>query len=202
MRVESVIDSLLEKLIKYQATDCYILPKGDRYHILCRANQTMTHLANYPWQEGLQMIAYLKYEANMAVSEHRRPQSGALHLQKRNMQINLRFSSVGDFRGAESLVIRLIYPLDSQEYRMLNFKQWDQLSQMTKGQGLILFAGPMGSGKTTTMYHLVKKNCQNQVVLSIEDPVEIQEEDFIQLQVNPSAKMSYRSEERSVGKEC
>lgn len=192
MRVESVYDALLDKLIKYHATDCYILPKGNKYQILCRANQAMIHLANYSWQDGLQMIAYLKYQANMAVSEHRRPQSGALHLRERDMHINIRFSSVGDFRGAESLVIRLIYPLSSQEYRMLNFKQWDYLSQMTRGQGLILFAGPTGSGKTTTMYHLVKTTCRNQVVLSIEDPVEIQEEEFIQLQVNPTAKMSYQ----------
>lgn len=192
MEIRQLVQSLLTGLVKTHTTDCYILPQGSQYRILSRRDEKITHIGDYTGEKGQQLIAYLKYQANMAVSEHRRPQSGAIHWGYDEQLINLRLSTVGDFHGLESLVIRFIYPLETQFYRMLNFEQWRLLSQLIQGQGLILFAGPMGSGKTTTMYRLVKENCGNQVILTIEDPVEIEEKQFIQLQVNPLAQMGYQ----------
>ena len=137
------------------------------------------------------MMTYLKYQANMAVSEHRRPQSGAWRWQYRNQTINIRLSTVGDFRGYESMVLRFIYPLQSLSYQMLKPEQWGKLKQMASQAGLVLFAGPMGSGKTTTMYRLVREQYSQAIVLTIEDPVEVIEEHFIQLQVNSFAGMVY-----------
>lgn len=57
--------------------------------------------------------------------------------------------------------------------------------------GLIVFSGPMGSGKTTTMYNLARKLANEKHVMSIEDPIEIYEPNFLQLQVNNKAQMSY-----------
>lgn len=63
---------------------------------------------------------------------------------------------------------------------------------MASQAGLVLFAGPMGSGKTTTMYRLVREQYSQAIVLTIEDPVEVIEEHFIQLQVNSIAGMGYQ----------
>lgn len=142
-------------------------------------------------EEGTKLITYLKYRANMAVSEHRRPQVGAILWQANKQAINLRLSSVGDFKGNESLVIRFIYPLGQLESHQLISQQWTHLEQIINRRGLVLFSGPMGSGKTTTMYQLAQKCCQSQIVMTIEDPVEIQEPNFIQLQVNDRAQMDY-----------
>lgn len=192
MDIKHDIQSLLNSLVAVRATDCYLLPYQSHYRFLSRHDEAVYHVCDYSQDKGLQMIAYLKYQANMAVSEHRRPQSGALRLTISGLLINIRLSTVGDFHGAESLVMRLIYPLMSHTYRMIQSDQWSQLTSMIQGQGLILFAGPMGSGKTTTMYRLIKQTCTDKVVLSIEDPVEIEESSFIQLQVNSQAQMSYQ----------
>lgn len=129
----------------------------------------------------------------MAVSEHRRPQLGAFKFTYAHQKINLRLSSVGDYQGRESLVIRFIYPLNDIRFNFLVPHQWERLQQYRQQRGLILFAGPMGAGKTTTMYQLARQLLPKQIVLTIEDPVEIDHPGFIQLQVNELAGMNYES---------
>lgn len=191
MEPNILIQNLLKEVCDRRITDLYFLPINHHYRILIHQNGEVTERQRLPFELGKKVIAYLKYQANMAVSEHRRPQAGAWHWQNGSQKINLRLSTVGDFKSQESLVMRLIYPLLHYEYRMLDQAQWLVLKDLMLKQGLILFAGPMGSGKTTTMYRLLKECCANQVVLTIEDPVEIEEGHFIQLQVNDIAGMSY-----------
>lgn len=174
-----------------KVSDLYILPNNSGYRVMYNLQIRLTTVAQLTTQEGQQLITYLKYRANMAVSEHRRPQVGAILWQVDEQTINLRLSTVGDFKGLESLVIRFIYPLEQLQNQQLVPSQWSQLENMIEQRGLILFSGPMGSGKTTTMYQLAKKCCQAQIVMTIEDPVEIQEPNFIQLQVNERAQMGY-----------
>ena len=69
-------------------------------------------------------------------------------------------------------------------------EQWALLEQVCQKRGLVIFAGPMGSGKTTAMYQLAKAQKQQQV-MCIEDPIEIREDSFLQVQVNPKAQMDY-----------
>lgn len=107
-------------------------------------------------------------------------------------KINLRLSSVGDYQGRESLVVRFIYQLTDDRYHLLFPQQWQELKSLLHRRGLVLFAGPMGSGKTTTMYQLARELAQDQIVMTIEDPVEINEPRFIQLQINELAGMGYQ----------
>lgn len=79
-----------------------------------------------------------------------------------------------------------------------NYLEWrpvhklNELAQLIKlKQGLILLAGQMGSGKTTTLYHVAANHLNDQMVLTIEDPVELVVPQFLQLQVNNAAQMSY-----------
>lgn len=134
------------------------------------------------------VINYLKFTSDMDISEHRRPQVGARNFSFQKQQINLRLSSLGDYANQESLVIRLIYPLRNLVTNDLKEQQWQDIMNQ---RGLILFNGPTGSGKTTSMYQLTKKYINNKIVLAIEDPVEIIEPQFLQVQVNERAQMSY-----------
>lgn len=177
--------------VESQSSDLYILPTNKGYKIMLNSQIQLTTVDQVTKEEGNKLITYLKYRANMAVSEHRRPQVGAILWQVNKQAINLRLSSVGDFQGNESLVIRFIYPLGQLRGQQLVSQQWPQLEQIISRRGLVLFSGPMGSGKTTTMYQLAKNCCQSQIVMTIEDPVEIQEPNFIQLQVNERAQMDY-----------
>lgn len=182
----------LAVIIKRRVADLYVLPYKQYYRLLVANQGKLELLKEVSKEYGNRLIAYLKYRANMAVSEHRRPQLGAMQWQFGPELINLRLSSVGDYQDRESLVVRFIYHLTAENYHLLFPKQWEQLKGLLKKRGLILFAGPTGSGKTTTMYHLARELEEHQVVMSIEDPVEINEARFIQLQVNELAGMGYQ----------
>lgn len=185
------LNRLIEECIAAKASDLYILPQESRYKV---SYETVTQLTTGSIIEeaaGKRLIAKLKYQANMAVSEHRRPQVGSLKWNGKSAVVNIRLSSVGDFEGRESLVLRFIYPLADINGKLLVPDQWQTLKKLVARRGLVIFAGPTGSGKTTTMYQLAKAVCSKQMVMTIEDPVEINETDFLQLQVNMNAQMDY-----------
>lgn len=181
----------LAVMIKRRAADLYILPYKSYYRLLVTSQGKVEIQNEVSRDYGQRLIAYLKYRADMAISEHRRPQLGALQWHYGPEKVNLRLSSVGDYQGRESLVVRFIYHLTAANYHLLFPDQWYQLKRLLSQRGLILFAGPMGSGKTTTMYRLVREVADQQVVMTIEDPVEIDEPRFVQLQVNELAGMGY-----------
>lgn len=181
----------INECIANRISDLYVLPLNEQYRMLYHNVQGVMTTKKISLDAGNQLISYLKYRANMAVSEHRRPQVGALVMEEKGEIINLRLSSVGDYSGKESLVIRFIYSFESISHQQLIPNQLGMLQQLVRHRGLILFSGPMGSGKTTTMYQLARKAMKNRVVMTIEDPVEIEEKNFIQLQVNNQANMSY-----------
>lgn len=184
--------NIINQAIDKHCSDLYCLPKPSSYYLQGVTNGHVTYREHLSTERGRQLMAFLKYRGNMAVSEHRRPQAGSLvwHNQRGEV-INVRLSSVGNFLGQESMVVRFIYALDNSRYHLLAPPQWQQLKKMLTHRGLVLFAGPMGSGKTTTMYRLARQLPKETVVMTIEDPVEITEPQFLQLQVNELAEMGY-----------
>ncbi|MDT6952047.1 ATPase, T2SS/T4P/T4SS family [Companilactobacillus alimentarius] len=87
------------------------------------------------------------------------------------------------------MVVRLIYP---QEYNTpIDEGILEKLRPVSQKKGMMLFAGPMGSGKTSLMYSLSRRLSATKKVMCIEDPIEIVEDDFLQLQVNDDAGMTY-----------
>lgn len=175
-----------------RAADLYILPYRKYYRLLMTCQGQLQVIKEVSPDYGQRLISFLKYQADMAVSEHRRPQLGAMEWQHGPEIVNLRLSSVGDYQGRESLVVRFIYHLSAANYHILFPDQWQYLKGLLRQRGLILFAGPMGSGKTTTMYQLARGMVNEKVVMTIEDPVEINEPSFVQLQVNELAGMDYQ----------
>lgn len=190
MNQESEFQMVLKKFIKQRASDLYFLPFGDRYRLVVAFGDCKEIIHSYSSDFIKTMITYLKFQADMSVSDHRRPQSGVLQMIVENKKLNLRLSCVGNYNNRESLVVRIIYGVNSS-FNLMDKGQWVTLSQMVKKRGMVIFAGPTGSGKTTTMYRLLKK-MSDKVVITIEDPVEIKEEKFLQLQVNESAGMDYQ----------
>ncbi|MCH4124378.1 MAG: Flp pilus assembly complex ATPase component TadA [Levilactobacillus sp.] len=190
--MQTLIDELLAAAVGQTASDIYILPQADSYQIRLRHATGLVAWQTLPADRGRQVISYFKFHANMTVSENRRPQVGAMTWPG-PPPIELRFSTVGDFANRESLVIRLIYPyaLTTNAYLVPN--QQAQLQALASHRGLVLLAGPTGAGKTTTLYHVASQLNASAVVLTVEDPVEIKEPRFMQLQVNPAAGMTYEA---------
>ena len=189
MRIKDTVNNMIEEAINKRASDIFFLLQRNKLAVNFRTIVGIKNQAHYPVNEGKEIINFLKFSAQMDIAEHRRPQVGAFEYEYKNVVYYLRLSSIGDFNDNESLVVRIIYQIDSGKY-FFN-RQIEKLTDLTKKRGLIITSGPTGSGKTTTMYNLAKIVGKNQMVMTIEDPVEIQEADFLQTQVNLAADISY-----------
>lgn len=191
MAVEQQLQRIIQTAVDQRASDVYWLPITTGYQVLLQAGGRLKPVMQIETETAQQLINHVKYQSNMAISDHRRPQLGAMTFALQKMTLNLRISTVGDFLDRESLVIRILYEVDAASLRYLVPQQRVTLLELLDHSGLILFSGPMGSGKTSTMYDLVRQLRGRKVVMTIEDPVEIYEPQFLQLQVNERAQMGY-----------
>lgn len=190
LSVTKVVTQLLEQCIAQQASDLYFLPYYQTYRLYLRTSAGMTFFQTITADCAKAWLNHLKFTAKMALSETRRPQLGARRIVIGKQTIFLRLSTVGSFQNQESLVIRFIYP-NTTAVQYLMPDQLTQLIQICQRRGLVVLAGPTGSGKTTTLYQLATKLGQNKMVMAIEDPIEIFKAEFLQLQVNEAAGMTY-----------
>ena len=181
---------VLTEAAEMVAGDIYFLPRHGEYLICFDCQGLHYEYRRVSHTEGQKMINYLKFNSDMSLTEKRRPQLGAWQFKHADQTIHCRLSAVGDYRDRESLVIRLLYPHAQLKQGYFFADQWQRISQACQQRGLVLFAGPMGSGKTTAMYHFARQ-LTGKMVLCIEDPIEIQEERFLQIQVNDRADMTY-----------
>lgn len=189
METKELVEQLLEEAIALQASDIFFLVKEENMVINARVNSGIKLLRQYKVVQGIEIINFFKYAAQMDISEHRRPQVGSMQYSINDIKYFLRLSSLGDFSDKESLVIRIIYKIENSQYFFA--EQIKELKNLMQKRGLILTSGPTGSGKTTTMYELAKIAGKNKVVMTIEDPVEIHEDSFLQTQVNSEAGIEY-----------
>lgn len=198
-----VIESFSKKLIKsaqnYGTSDIHILPEKNRVGIYFRLNGQLERKYKLDEDEGNRVISYFKYLASMDVGEKRKPQSGSLLYElDDNTTQDLRLSTISNYHNQESMVIRLLetqeeISLEDSTFLQEELRLMKRLVQLKSG--LILFSGPVNSGKTTTMYQLVRNQMHRKQlqVITIEDPVEIEEEKFLQIQVNEKAGNTYEA---------
>ncbi|MGY3743065.1 competence type IV pilus ATPase ComGA [Leuconostoc inhae] len=181
------MNEILNEAIAQQANDIYILPINEaKYVIKFHVDGKSYVFKDISEEEAQLMVSAIKYRAKMNISERRRPQLGRFQFD----DTWIRVSTVGDFLNRETVVLRMIYQ-QQQKQQWLDFQQFQQLESSLPNSGLLVISGPTGSGKTTTLYRLLDKISDNKLVLTIEDPVEIQQPKFIQLQVNDNAGIDY-----------
>ncbi|WP_231549424.1 ATPase, T2SS/T4P/T4SS family [Carnobacterium jeotgali] len=192
MEIEEFTQYVIVKAQETGTSDIHILPEDTQYRFYFRIGGKMSFWNAVTEDEGKRFISYFKYLANMDVGERRKPQSGAAQLIVEEKTVALRFSTITNFRSQESMVIRILnqsmhVSLAKTTYFKREVKLIEQLAQFNSG--LLIFSGPVGSGKTTTMYQLVRESylTSKQQVITVEDPVEIEEPLFLQTQVNEVA---------------
>lgn len=187
--IESKAQAILSEARKRRAQDIYVMPRVEGYAVYLRLGEERVLLDDLDVVQGQALLSHFKFAAGMNVGERRRSQLGSCDYDLEQGSLSLRLSTVGDYRGLESLVIRLLY--DGQHD--LAFWDWEpqKLGQLIQGRGLYLFSGPVGSGKTSLMYQLAKERFKGRQILTIEDPVEIKDSTFLQLQLNKEIGMTY-----------
>lgn len=194
--VERKCMQLLNKALDYEATDIHLVPAEDGYDVLFNKDTKLNKAHKLPPQLAGRMISFFKFLSSLDISDKRKPQSGAFHKQMHGENLSFRVSTIPAVQNKESVVIRLqkhdrIVPLD----RLCLETEWaNKLRRsVANEQGLIIFTGPTGSGKTTSMYSLTA-HCVNELnrhVITLEDPVENKHAHLLQIQVNERAGLSY-----------
>lgn len=185
---------LIQQGVEQHAQDIYIIPRQEYYDVYMRIGDERCFISEHSHEEMSSVISHFKFVAGMNVGEKRRTQLGSCDYDYgADTSVSLRLSTVGDYRGYESLVIRLLFDFKHNKELTFWYEGADKLLSLIKERGLYLFSGPVGSGKTTLMYHLVKTKFPDKQIITIEDPVEIKQEQMLQLQLNDSIGMTYDS---------
>lgn len=188
--------NLIKRAMDFGVSDIHLLPKQHEYQILFRLNGLLEPMEKKEQSWGQQCIAYFKFLADMDVGDKRHPQSGAVSVSIGTEDVELRFSTIANYQWQESMVIRILkQEMSHASHLHTVFPQHLlQIQELiTRKSGLILFSGPVGSGKTTTIYHFLQERMREHPlqVMTMEDPVEICQPLFLQTQVNEKAGITY-----------
>ena len=201
--IVNIVDWLLQYAFDQRASDIHIEPRREKGHVRFRIDGVMHHVYELPAAVNAAVTSRLKILGRMDVAEKRRPQDGRVKTKSQDGQeIELRLSTLPTAFG-EKMVARIFDPdVLLRSFQELGLggddnQRWQQM--VNASNGIVLVTGPTGSGKTTTLYSTLKQLATPQVnVCTIEDPIEMVEPSFNQMQVQHQIKLSFASGVRSL----
>ena len=188
--MEERLIALLRLALKYNASDIHFMMRYQEVSIemridgLCRKVKTKF--------EDFKLIRYLQYKANLDVGNILEPQTGQFEIEVDGNLLSLRFAVINRINYCNGVLRILNTRLKVSADNLSNLQAQNKYlrSLLSKPNGLIIFSGPTGSGKTTTLYSLLN-SVKKKKIFTIEDPVEIYYEDLIQLSVNEAMDFDY-----------
>ena len=195
------MNRIINESIEKRAGDIHIYPhiSGDSF-IQLRVNGHLSKYEKFTNREIEQIISLLKYNANIDISRNKEPQSGRFVYNYNEKDYFLRVSTLPLSELNEGCVVRIfINELEDVDYSIFE-EDNEFINNLSKrAYGLILFSGPTGSGKSTSMYKLASSlaNMDKQVI-TVEDHVEKNIENLIQMQVNEKAGINYDNALKSI----
>jgi general secretion pathway protein E len=194
--VVSVVDWLWQYAFEQRASDIHVEPRREHGIVRFRIDGVLHQVYQIPPAVLAAMTSRIKILARMDVVEKRRPQDGRIKTRAAESgDIELRISSLPTAFG-EKLVMRIFDPeVLVRDFRELGFsdedqRRWNEMSG--RSNGIVLVTGPTGSGKTTTLYSTLKALATPEVnVCTIEDPIEMVEPAFNQMQVQTQIDLGF-----------
>ncbi|RBP47099.1 GspE/PulE family protein [Arenicella xantha] len=194
--IVQLVDWLLQYAFEQRASDIHLEPRKTMGEIRFRIDGILHHAYQVPPNVLLAIIGRLKTLGRMDIAEKRRPLDGRLKTRTPDeKEIELRLSTIPTAMG-EKLVMRIFDPeVLQRSFTQLGLNDtelatWHQLTAHTNG--IILVTGPTGSGKTTTLYSTLKNLATSEVnVCTIEDPIEMVEPAFNQIQVHSAIDLDF-----------
>ncbi len=197
-----LVNQIIVDAFKLRASDIHLEPLEKRFRLRYRIDGMMQEMKSPPKRLQAPVIARLKIQAGMVISEHRVPQDGRIQSKIGNKLIDLRVSCLPTNHG-ESIVMRI---LDKEGLRLglpeLGFLSDDQATfERIIGlpDGILLVTGPTGSGKTTTLYSCLNYiNRPDRKIITVEDPVEYVLSGINQVQVNDMVGFTFASALRAI----
>lgn len=193
--VEKIVEYLLKKACYYGSSDIHLLPKINDVEIFFRIDGEIKLIQRISKKDAHRIIMHLKFLGSMDIGEKRIPQTGILDVTVDGILLSLRLATLPSILD-ESMVIR-IHPQQTitpiEKLTLFPSTTRKLLSLLHHSHGLMLFTGPTGCGKTTTLYALLqaaKKDFKRNII-TLEDPIERKSEEYFQVQVNEKAGLTY-----------
>lgn len=189
------VDSILEEAVRLGASDIHWEPQDSGFKIRYRLDGELSQMAALPLEAARSVVSRLKTMAKMDVAERRLPQDGRFAMDVLHRRIDFRVSTLPSVAG-EKAVVRILDP-ETAERPLSALGMRQEVEEgirrlLQKPHGLLLVSGPTGSGKTTTLYALLREVQREALnIVSIEDPVEYRLPGVVQMQVNARTGLTF-----------
>ncbi|SHE28347.1 GspE/PulE family protein [Alkalibacter saccharofermentans] len=200
--VVRLVNNIIETGVRSQASDIHIEPYEDRIRVRMRVDGVLIEMMKLDIRTHNAIVSRIKILSDLNIAERRLPQDGAIVLKIDNRDIDFRVSILPTIYG-EKVVIRI---LDQAQFQMrmedLGFTDFEMKhiqDFLAAPHGIILATGPTGSGKSTTLYTLLRNlNTASDNIITVEDPVEYKLDGINQVQVNTKAGLTFVAGLRSI----
>ena len=200
--ISRALSTILEYAVKTRASDIHIEPLEGTLKIRCRVDGVLREIMQLPKSIEPALVSRIKILSNLKIDEHRTPQDGQFAIAVAGKEVDLRIS-ISPVVWGEQVVIRLLdksgnsFDLEEMGYA------GRALRAIRKGirrpNGMILTSGPTGSGKSTSLYALIKEIKDDSVnIVTLEDPVEYKMQGVNQIQVNAEVGLTFGNGLRSI----
>ncbi len=204
--VAKFVNQIITNGIDNKVSDIHIEPRLEGYIVRYRKDGMLQKVLDIPPKVENQVIARFKVLSRMNIAEHRRPQDGTFSIKYKNGSYDFRINTL-PVSGKEKVCIRILAPAVSLNAADKNInlvggtaEDIAKIKNMVScPNGIILTSGPTGSGKTTTLYSVLKSlNDEDVNITTIEDPIEIKLEGINQSQINAKAGITFASCMRAI----
>jgi general secretion pathway protein E len=201
--IVNIVDWLFQYAYQQRASDIHIEPRREAGTVRFRIDGVLHNVYQFPPQVAMAVTSRLKSLGRMNVAEKRKPQDGRVKTKTPDGgEVELRLSTLPTAFG-EKMVMRIFDPeVLLKDFDQLGFsgddlRRWEGMTRQPNG--IILVTGPTGSGKTTTLYTTLKMLATSEVNLcTIEDPIEMVEPAFNQMQVQHNIDLTFASGVRAL----
>ncbi len=200
--ISKALTSILEFAVKSKASDVHIEPLENALVIRCRIDGVLRKVMELPKAIEPALVSRIKILSNLKIDEHRIPQDGQFAVMVSDKEVDLRIA-ISPVVWGEQVVIRLLdksgTSMEIEAMGMTGRALRAVMQGISRPNGMILTSGPTGSGKSTTLYALIKKIKSERInIVTLEDPVEYKMDGVNQIQVNVDAGLTFASGLRSI----
>ena len=200
--ISKALTSILDFAVRSKASDVHIEPLENALVIRCRIDGVLRRVMELPKTIEPALVSRVKILANLKIDEHRIPQDGQFAVMVGDKEVDLRIA-ISPVVWGEQVVIRLLdksgVTMEIEGMGMTGRALRTVLAGLKRPNGMILTSGPTGSGKSTTLYALIKRIKSERInIVTLEDPVEYKMDGVNQIQVNVDAGLTFASGLRSI----
>ncbi len=200
--ISRALSTILEYAVKTKASDIHIEPLEKALKIRCRVDGVLREIMQLPKSIEPALVSRIKILSNLKIDEHRTPQDGQFTVKVVDKEVDLRIA-ISPVVWGEQVVIRLLdksgnsFDLEEMGYAGRGLRAIRK--GVKRPNGMVLTSGPTGSGKSTSLYALIKEIKDDSVnIVTLEDPVEYKMDGVNQIQVNADVGLTFASGLRSI----